>query len=77
MLLYLFDLKIKGKSAYNALKRRFYYHLGKSEISPCPWKTKSVLLVRDELEKEADDFFLQWKPFIVVFKARVSELEEL
>lgn len=77
MLLYFFDLKINGKKAYNTLKRRFYYQLGKSEIAPSPWKTKSVLLVSDELEERADSFFKQWKGFIEVYKARTGQIEEI
>ena len=77
MLLYFFDLKIKGKEAYNTLKRRFYYHLGKSELSTAPWRTKSVLAVADDLEEKADSFFRQWKGFIEVYKARTEFIEEI
>ena len=77
MLLYMFDLKIKGGNPYNTLKRRFYYQLKKSRISATPWKTKSVLLVDDLLENEADNFFLKFKGNIEVYKARVESVEEL
>jgi hypothetical protein len=77
MLLYLYDLKIKGKNPYNTLKRRFYYQLGKSQLSTTPWKTKSVLVVDDLLENEADNFFLKFKGYIEVYKARVENIEEL
>lgn len=77
MLLYAFDLRIKGDKAYNTLKRRFYYSLGKSELSNPDWRTKSVLLVDELLENKADAFFSQWKEHIVVYKARVLDLEQL
>jgi hypothetical protein len=73
----MFDLKIKGKDAYNTLKRRFYYHLGRSNLSTKPWKTKSVLLIEDELEEEADVFFKKFEGFINVYKARVESIEEV
>ena len=75
MLLYVFDLKIKGLKEYNTLKRRFYYQMGKSELSKALWRTKSVLLVEDDVEVEADAFFCGFKPFVEVYKARVSGLE--
>jgi len=77
MLLYMFDLKIKGKNPYNSLKRRFYYNLKNSQLSTTPWKTKSVLLVDDLLENYADNFFLKYKGFVEVYKARVESIEEL
>jgi hypothetical protein len=77
MLLYLYDLKIKGSKPYNTLKRRFYYHLGRSKLATTPWKTKSVLLVDDLLENEADNFFLRFRGYVEVYKARVESVESL
>ncbi len=74
MLLYVYDLKIKGLNSYNTLKRRFYYDLGKSELSNSPFMTKSVLFVQEELEEQADAFFKRYSGFIEVYKARVAEL---
>ena len=76
MLLYFYDLKLRVKD-YNKLKRRFYYHLARSKLSFKPWKTKSVLLVDDGLEADADAFFRKWRPHIVCFKARTDGLERL
>lgn len=76
MLLYLYDLKVKVHD-YNRLKRRFYYQLGRSELSSQRWKTKSALVVSDDKERLADSFFRRWKPHIEVFKVRVEEIEEL
>ena len=76
MLLYFYDIKMKP-AAYNTLKRRFYYHLARSRLSAKPWRTKSVLLVRNGLEAEADAFFKQWKPHITVFKAKVRRIDEV
>ena len=77
MFLYAFDLKIKGKKAYNTLKRRFYYSLAKTNLSSSFSRTKSVFLVPIQFEKEADVFFSQWEGFIVVYKARVSDFKRL
>jgi len=77
MLIYFYDLKIKGLKAYNTLKRRFYYNLKNSGLYKMPFKTKSVLLVSDEYEKEADTFFRQYKEFIEVYKARASSIEDV
>jgi len=77
MLLYLYDLKIKGKKEYNTLKRRFYYELKHSPLATKPWKTKSALLVEEELEKEADAFFKKYKGFLEVYRARIEKLEEV
>lgn len=77
MLLYFFDLKIKGRKEYNTLKRRFYYNLKKSNLSISQWKTKSVLLVPDELEKEADAFFSSYTGFIELYKAKTNEVLKL
>lgn len=76
MILYFYDIKMKVKE-YNTLKRRFYYHLARSRLAFKPWKTKSVLLVDDGLEFEADTFFRKWKPSIVCYKAKTSSLEKL
>ncbi len=77
MLLYVYDLKIKGLKEYNTLKRRFYYDLKKSKLATAPWRTKSVLLISDDLEKEADAFFSRYAGFIEVYKARTNTLNRL
>ncbi|MEM3555585.1 MAG: hypothetical protein QXF56_02620 [Candidatus Micrarchaeia archaeon] len=77
MLLYLYDLKIKGKKPYNNLKRRFYYQLKNSPLSTKPWKTKSAILVEDYLEGEADAFFKKFEGFVEVYKAKIESIEQL
>jgi len=77
MILYLYDLKIRGLNPYNTLKRRFYYNLNKSKLSSAPWRTKSVLLIPEELEQEADVFFSQFSGHIHVFKVRCFDITEL
>jgi hypothetical protein len=77
MLIYCFDLKTKNLQVYNTIKRRFYYHLAKSNLANAPWKTKSVLAVPEKQEKLADAFFLQWKGYISVYKIRAEAVEEL
>jgi len=73
----MFDLKGSNLKAYNTLKRRFYYQLKKSGISSAPFKTKSVVLVPDELELQADSFFLRWEGAITVFKTKTNGVEQL
>ena len=77
MILYMFDLTCKDLKAYNTLKRRFYYQLKKSSMANAPFKTKSVLAVRDSLENEADAFFLKWEGAIVVFKSKTTGVSQL
>jgi len=77
MLLYCFDLKIKGLKAYNTLKRRFYYSLSKQQFKPISKITKSVFLVEDSYEKSADSFFSQFGDFIEVYKVRITNVERL
>ncbi|VVB66595.1 Uncharacterised protein [Candidatus Gugararchaeum adminiculabundum] len=77
MLIYVYDLKIRGLKEYNTLKRRFYYNLKHSSIAASPWKTKSVLFVKDDLETAADTFFKRYTGFVEVYKARVSDLESV
>jgi len=76
MIIYCYDLKMKNKKSYNALKRRFYYQLKNSKISTMLWKTKSVLAVPRKLEKEADGFFRRWRGSIVVYKIHPKEAYE-
>lgn len=77
MLIYFYDIKIKGLNPYNTLKRRFYYQLKRSKISTYPWRTKSVLLVADESEAAADEFFREFEGFIEVYKARTDSIQEV
>ncbi|MBS3068820.1 hypothetical protein J4441_00445 [Candidatus Micrarchaeota archaeon] len=77
MLIYFYDIKIKGLQAYNTLKRRFYYQLKRSKLSTYPWRTKSVIIVEDSSEAAADEFFREFEGFIEVYKARTDAIEEV
>lgn len=77
MLLYCFDLKIKGVKAYNTLKRRFYYALSKQKFKILSRTTKSVLITPDSSEKDVDEFFSQFEGFIEVYKAKISNIERI
>jgi len=77
MLIYFYDIKIKGLQAYNTLKRRFYYHLKRSKLSAYPWRTKSVIIVDDSLEAAADEFFKEFEGYIEVYKARTDAIQEI
>lgn len=76
MILYLYDIKTELKD-YNRIKRRFYYNLKKSQIAQAEYLTKSVLLIPEELEQEADLFFSKFIRYVEVYKARVSAIEEI
>ncbi len=73
----MFDLVCKDLKSYNTLKRRFYYQLKKSSLSNSSFKSKSVIMVNNKLEKEADAFFSKWEGSIIVFKSRASRIERL
>lgn len=77
MLIYFYDLKIKGKKAYNTLKRRFYYDLNKSKLSTAPFRTKSVIIVPENLENFADNFFKKYTGFIEVYKSKTNSIISL
>jgi len=76
MILYFYDIRAKVKD-YNTLKRRFYYHLARTQLLKKSWRTKSVLLVEDKMELEADAFFKKWKPAIICYKAKTDDLVEI
>ncbi len=77
MLLYFYDLKIKSLKAYNTLKRRFYYELANSKLASAPFRTKSVLIISDDLEFFADNFFKKYTGFIEVYKARTTSIVQI
>ena len=76
MFLYLYDIKT-DKKIYNKIKRRFYYSLKQSELSTLPLKTKSVILVPDNLEVKADLFFMRFRGYIEIYKAKVEYIQEI
>jgi hypothetical protein len=76
MLIYLYDLHAKVKD-YNRIKRMFYYNLKKSKLSTSPWRTKSALVVRDDNEAAADEFFKEYAGVVEVYKARVLGFEDV
>jgi len=75
MFLYLYDIKT-GKG-YNRIKRRFYYALKRSRLSVLPFKTKSVLLVPDELELTADVFFSHFSDYLVIYKVYTTNIQSI
>lgn len=77
MIVYVFDLKAKNKKMFNRIKRRFYYNLNKSKIANSPKKTKSVIIVQEGLEKEADLFFKGFEGEIIVYKIKTTEIAQL
>jgi hypothetical protein len=76
MLVYLYDLKSSVKE-YNRLKRNFYYHLNKNGYNQYFWKTKSVLVAPDEMERVLDGFFNDFNKFVVAYKIHTNSIEEL
>jgi len=75
MYLYLYD--IKGGKDYNRIKRRFYYALKRSRLSILPFKTKSVILVPDELELTADLFFSRFADKMVIYKVHALSIKSI
>jgi len=76
MFVYIYDLKIRGKKPYNNLKRNFYYSLNKLSTK-FKRKTKSVIVIEKEYEKDFDKFFTQWKSFIELYKLETDKIEEV
>ena len=76
MLLYFYDLK-GTKIEYTRVKRRFYYHLKRSKLAIMPLRTKSVIMVPEEMETIADIFFSKFKGNIEVYKAKATTIEEI
>jgi hypothetical protein len=76
MLIYLYDLHAKVRD-YNRIKRMFYYNLKKSKLGASPWRTKSALVVRDENEAAADEFFKGYEGVVEVYKVRAQGFEEV
>ena len=76
IVIYIYDLKITGKNAYNNLKRNFYYSMNKQK-ERFKRRTKSVLLVEERDEKEIDKFFKQWVGFIELYKIKADSIEQV
>ena len=68
MPIYIYDIKVKNKKAYNRIKRMFYYYLNQILSSEIKIKTKSTLVVPKNLESVFDDFFRRWEGKIEVYK---------
>lgn len=73
MMLYIYD--IKAKDDYNRIKRMFYYQLRKMQF--VKRRTKSVLLVDDDYERDMDEFFSKWEGNIEVYKGKLISLEKI
>lgn len=76
-ILYIYDIKADSKRSFNRIKRRFYYNLGKLNISSNSWKTKSAFTVPEEHEIKLDRFFLGFSRWVVVYKAYVHSIERV
>jgi hypothetical protein len=76
-IVYVYDLHAKDKRKYNRAKRLFYYHINRLPLKKELWKTKSALAVQPKMEKMMDGFFKRFKSSLIVYKLRVTEIEEL
>lgn len=76
MLAYLYDIKTTLKS-YNRVKRVFYYNLNRRGLNKYYWKTKSVLVVPDNMGYAVDSFFKEYSKFLIVYKIKCREIKEL
>ena len=75
-LVYTYDLKARDKKSFNRLKRKFYYHYNKLDLSGVV-RTKSVLIVPLKAEKMMDLFFNQFGKDVEVYKIVAESIEEL
>ncbi len=76
MLVYFYDIKASLKN-YNRLKRVFYYNLKRLGLDKYYWKTKSVLVAPNNMERAIDAFFKEYSKFVVVYKIACKEIKEL
>ena len=76
MIVYLYDIKTVLKN-YNRVKRVFYYNLNKQGLAKYYWKTKSVLVVPNNLELVVDRFFKEYSKFCVAYKIKCKQIEEV
>ncbi len=76
MIVYFYDLKTTAKE-YNKIKRRFYYYLNKNGLNQYFWKTKSVLVVPEDMERGVDSFFKNFKKTVLAYKIHCQTIEEL
>jgi hypothetical protein len=76
MIVYIYDLKTTAKD-YNKVKRRFYYYLNKNGLNLYFWKTKSVLVVPEDVERKVDVFFKDFKKTVLAYKIHCQAIEEL
>jgi hypothetical protein len=76
-IVYVYDLHAKDKRKFNRVKRLFYYHINRLPLKKELWKTKSALAVQPKMEKMMDGFFKRFKSSLIVYKLRVTEIEEL
>jgi hypothetical protein len=74
MIIYCFDIKIKNLKAYNTLKRRFYYNLNKLEVN---FLSKSVIVCREDKEKEFDKFFSYFKDYLELYKIKSTKIKKI
>jgi hypothetical protein len=76
MIVYFYDLKAKAKD-YNRIKRVFYYRLSKLGFNKYFWKTKSVLVVPNNMERAVDSFFKEHTKICICYKIHCKEIKEL
>jgi len=79
MIVYVYDLFGKDVKEYNRVKRRFYYELRKILDSNIEinWKTKSMLVAPEDMEKVLDLFFKKYSPYIVIYKFKTQTINQL
>ena len=77
MIVYLFDLKARNKRQFNALKRRFYYHLNRRHRTKLTVMTKSVWGVDERYSEEFESFFRRFAGEIEVYKIKCKEAERI
>ncbi|MEM3362365.1 MAG: hypothetical protein QXV83_00600 [Candidatus Anstonellaceae archaeon] len=74
MIIYCFDINSKNLKVYNKIKRRFYYNLAKLKKK---WITKSVIICSKRDEKFFDEFFSNYKDFLVLYKIKAKKIQHI
>jgi len=79
MIIYIYDLFGKNVKEYNKIKRRFYYDLKKILLGSTDvnWKTKSMLVAPEYMEKNLDLFFKKYTQHIIVYKFKTETIAQL
>jgi hypothetical protein len=75
--LYVYDLRGKGKREHNRVKRLFYYHLNRLFHMQKLWRTESCIVTDTKNERQLDVLFRRFAGNATVFKTHIRMLRRL